>query len=117
MRALLARLALVVAIAGCSSPTGLGPERVLTVHVASMKSMCQQWWGASECLLVRLDDADPWRPLLDGIVGFTHEQGYEYTLRVQEVLIEDPPADGFARELRLMRIVKRTAVPSPASGM
>ncbi len=111
MRRTVIALLFASALTSCSEPTGLEFERVLTLHVAAQPMPCQQWYGPAECLQVRSDATDTWAPLYHGIEGFTHEDGFEYELRVAEFTVLDPPADGSSRELRLLRIVKRVQVP------
>lgn len=97
--------------AACDAPTAVEFERILTLQVAAQTMTCQQWYGPDECLQVRDDASDAWRPLYQGIVGFTHEDGFEYELRVAEFRIPHPPADGSSRELRLVRVLERVQVP------
>lgn len=111
MHRFLASLVLVAALTACSAPTEVEFERVLTLHVAAAKVTCNQWFGPTECLQVRDDTSADWRPLYEGISGFTHEDGFAYELRVVEFSIRNPPADGSSREYRLARIVKRVSVP------
>jgi Domain of unknown function (DUF4377) len=111
VRRTLGALLFVSSLTACSAPTELEFERILTLQVAAQTMTCQQWYGPEECLQVRSDAADAWEPLYFGIVGFTHEEGFEYELRVAEFTIRNPPADGSSRELRLVRIVKRVQVP------
>ncbi len=102
---------LVLALAACSTPTEPKFERIQALHVASSLVACHQWYGPSECLQVRTNTAAEWRPLFQGIVGFTHEVGFEYELLVVEYSIRNPPADGSSREYRLARILRRIQVP------
>jgi len=47
-----------------------------------------------KCLQVRENKSMPWRLHDSGIVGFQHEPGVEYRLRIKEDKVENPPADG-----------------------
>lgn len=111
MRRILSTLALVSSLAACSSPTEVEFERVLTLQVAAAKVTCQQWFGPSECLQVRSSAAAPWAPTSVNIEGFVYEPGFEYELRVIEVTLRNPPADGSSIEYRLVRVLKRVPVP------
>ena len=107
-RALLALL--LALVTSCESSTGLDLERLEVLQVAAVQVDCMGL-VPQKCLQVRTDDNEPWRRLYDGIEGFTHTEGFEYTLRVALFRVKNPPADGSSRQYRLVRELRRVAVP------
>ena len=63
--------------------------------------------GIFQCLLVKERPEDPWGLLYGGIIGFTYEAGYAYTLLVEKRKIDNPPADGFSTKLILIEIIHK----------
>ncbi len=81
----------------------VGSERVECVGVAPQ-----------ECYLVRESQDEEYRFFYDEIEGFTFEPGFEFELLVEEITVEDPPADASSMRWVLVEEVSRTAVSPTA---
>lgn len=110
VRRLLWCSALLVLLGGCGI---LAPDDVdtLTLYVGPTTVDCVGV-GPQRCLLVREKPEEEWRYFYGGILGFTHEPGYSYVLRVERRRVANPPADGSSLEYRLRRILSRAAAPA-----
>lgn len=95
--------------ASCGSITGPGLD-IRTMHVASTRVTCQGFVEQT-CYQVRERPDQPWVLLYEEIRGFQHEAGFEYTIRVLQTRVQDPPADGSSLEFRLLAVVRKVAVP------
>lgn len=83
----------------------VGPERKPCVGV-----------GPMECLQVKEKEDAPWTLFYEPIAGFTHEKGYECTLRVRVIPVANPPADASRLRYTLLEVLRRTAVATPSGG-
>jgi hypothetical protein len=63
-----------------------------------------------QCLQVRDGPEQPWRLFYGEIIGFTHESGVEYRLRILEDDVPNPPADGSAKRWFLDQVVEQRVV-------
>lgn len=63
-----------------------------------------------QCLQVRDGPEEPWRLFYGEIIGFTHESGVEYRLRILEDDVPNPPADGSAKRWFLDLVVEQRVV-------
>jgi hypothetical protein len=103
-RAVVASVAAALLVGSCGI---LEPdEDRLVLYVAAQRVPCVGV-GPMECMLVRQDTAADWEFFYDGILGFTHESGYEYTLYVARREVRNPPADGSTLAYRLLRILEK----------
>lgn len=96
----------VLALASCRSTTE-PLVRDLRIEVAATRTPC---WGAffvSTCLQIRRVGQVAWEPLLPVIEGFTHVEGYLYTLDVRVYRLVKPPEDGPGERYELRRVVSR----------
>lgn len=100
---------LVVAPTACSSSTE-APEQILTFEVAATLAPCVAV-GPTTCLQVREPGDSAWQLFYNPIEGFTHQAGYQYTLRVARRTVANPPADGSSAAYRLVEEVGKVAVP------
>ena len=80
----------------------IGPSLVDCAGVAPQK-----------CMQVKESPASDYTLYYSQIEGFDYEEGYEYTLVVREVKIENPPADAPDRKWVLVSVASK--VPAPAS--
>jgi hypothetical protein len=95
-------------MAGCAVT---GPsERVVLMDVAAEPVACVGV-GPQQCLRVREHPDTGWTLFYSGIEGFSHERGFEYTLRVAVRAVIDPPADGSSSAYRLVAVLRKEAVP------
>jgi heat shock protein HslJ len=67
-----------------------------------------------QCLRVRDAGEQGWQTFHGQIEGFTFEPGYRYRLEVEELPVENPPADGSSIRTVLVEIVRKLAVEPPA---
>lgn len=89
------------------------PALVETLLVAPARVACTGV-AAQSCLQVRETADQPWRTFHGEIVGFAHEPGFLYELRVETRTVEHPPADASALRLTLLAVISKTpAVESP----
>lgn len=70
-----------------------------------------------ECLLVKTDDNPNQieRLGMNSIEGFTYERGHEYYLSVKRTILANPPADGYNRTYKLIRILQDRLVAEPST--
>lgn len=70
--------------------------------------------GPQQCMRVRDVGQSDWQTFHGQIEGFTFEPGYRYRLQVEEVPVENPPADGSSIRTVLVEMVRKLAVEPPA---
>lgn len=75
----------------------IAPEQIDCVGVAPMK-----------CLQVKFEEAAEYEFFYDGIDGFVFVPGYNYTLRVQRSVVDNPPADASKYRYRLIEVLGRS---------
>lgn len=70
-----------------------------------------------ECLLVKTDDNPNQieRLGMNRIEGFIYERGHEYYLSVKRTILANPPADGYNRTYKLIRILQDRLVAEPST--
>lgn len=70
-----------------------------------------------ECLLVKTNDSPNQieRLGMNRIEGFTYERGHEYYLSVKRTILANPPADGYNRTYKLIRILQDRLVSEPST--
>ena len=71
--------------------------------------------GPMQCLQVRDGPEQPWRLHYQDIIGFTHEPGIEYRLRILEDDVPNPPADGSPKRWFLDLVVEQRVVRTNAN--
>ena len=74
--------------------------------IASKKADCIGV-GPQKCFLVKETNQQNWGYFYDSIIGFTHEEGYEYEVLVSEKQIKNPPQDASSIETTLIKIVSK----------
>ncbi|WNJ19525.1 META domain-containing protein [Pontibacter sp. G13] len=80
----------------------VGPTKVNCVGVGPMK-----------CLQIRYHPDEEWKMYYQDIDGFSHQEGVEYELLVEEYVIPNPPADGSNKGMKLIRIVNQAEAANP----
>ncbi|GAB3982001.1 hypothetical protein GCM10028806_52820 [Spirosoma terrae] len=63
--------------------------------------------GPMKCLLVKEEGSADWHYFYSEIEGFTHEEGYEYTIQVRKETVPDPPADGSSIRYILVKEIEK----------
>lgn len=63
--------------------------------------------GPMKCLLVKEAENADWQYFYSEIAGFTHEEGYEYTILVRKENIPNPPADGSSVHYVLVKEIEK----------
>lgn len=83
---------------------------IQTFIVASERQACQGNLDNQQCLLIKENEAQTtWSFFFDPIAGFTHEQGFEYVIRVNREFIPENAdlADSSLYEYTLLEILSR----------
>jgi heat shock protein HslJ len=79
------------------------------IYVASERKPCTG--GATmECLQIREQASDPWQLYYGEIIGFVHEPGIEYRLRILEDEVPNPPADASSKRWFLNMVVEQRVI-------
>ncbi len=99
-------LALAAVVVSACGPLGGGAAQK-TVYVGPYQVDCVGV-GPQKCLLVKEDAEGDWTMYYDRIVGFDYEPGYEYTLRISEEKVKDPPADASSIRWTLVEVVEQS---------
>ncbi len=81
----------------------VGPELVDCTGVAPQK-----------CMQVKDSPDGAWQNFFDPIAGFTFEPGYNYELKVERTVVENPPADASRFKYALVEVVSKTAAEQTA---
>ncbi len=104
-RIFLVSAALFGSLLGCADPIG-SKEEILTLDVAAARVPCQ---GAfpQECFRVRQQPDTEWTLFYDPIEGFDYQPGFEYTIKVLQRSIRNPPADGSSASYHLVSILRK----------
>ena len=83
-------------------------SQVITLEVAARRQACTGLIPM-QCLMVREPSCEQprpkWTPFFGSIVGFTHEPGTRYTLRVRKDKLDNPPADAPGTTYTLLKIL------------
>jgi heat shock protein HslJ len=85
------------------------PHEYKTLYVASYKQDCEGV-AIQSCYLVKENLADEWELFYSEIEGFEYQAGKDYTLTIEVISIENPPADGSMYNYKLVSI-DQTDVP------
>jgi hypothetical protein len=99
---------LVLFFASCS----LDDDEIViqTLIVASERQPCQGNLVNQQCLLVKnSEDQSSWSFFFDPIIGFNHEEGFEYVIRVNRELVSENAniADSSIYEYTLLEILSK----------
>jgi len=79
------------------------------IYVAAERAPCVGV-APMQCLQVRDTPEQPWRLHYGEIIGFTHEPGIEYRLRIFEDDVPNPPADASSKRWFLDLVVEQRVV-------
>ncbi len=74
--------------------------------------------GPTLVYLVQEEEAigtETWNYFYNGIEGFAYELGYVYSLAVEKIPVDDPPADGSSIRYTLKKIISKEAVDDTVS--
>lgn len=82
------------------------------IYVAAQRRPCTGVMPM-QCLQIREKPGDPWLNHYDEIIGFTHQPGIEYRLRILEDDVPNPPADASSKRWFLDLVVEQKVVDSP----
>lgn len=92
------------------------PHEYKTLYVASYKKDCEGV-ASQSCYLVKENSEDEWELFYDEIEGFEYQAGKDYTLTVEVVPEENPPADASMFKYKLVSIDKADVPDYLASGL
>lgn len=86
-------------------------QETVTLYVSANMGQTTGLTGTMhDCMLVKEKGDDTWSTwALEGIKGFTYEEGYNYELLVTKTIYANPPADGGAYGYSLIQIVSKVA--------
>ncbi len=107
--------AIVLAVGCAPSATG-GDGTEITLFVGPALKECVGV-APMQCMQVKRSADAGWEFFYDQIEGFTFEPGFEYELRVKEIVVENPPADGSSLRYELVAVVNKTAVSQPTDNL
>lgn len=93
-----------------NAPSAAGTVKI--VHVAAQTSPCTGV-APMTCLQVRSNPQQPWGLFYQSIEGFDHRPGVEYTLRIIETPVANPPADASSVRWTLDRIIEQAPARDP----
>ncbi|MGB1287416.1 MAG: DUF4377 domain-containing protein [Aggregatilineales bacterium] len=79
-------------------------ERI--IHIAPYQQECTGV-GLQQCLIVRFEDETDLTFFYDGIEGFTYEEGFEYTLKINVTERENVPADASSLQYELIEVLQQ----------
>ena len=79
---------------------------VSTLYVAPMMVECETT-EIYKCLLVADSPDGEYRPFYGKINGFDYEEGYQYTLLVEEMAMDEPPSDAPAGVWDLLAVTRK----------
>lgn len=61
-----------------------------------------------KCMQVKFNPDDDWQLFYDQVEGFQYEPGYRYTLLVEKLEVQDPPADGSTIQYVLVELQEQS---------
>jgi heat shock protein HslJ len=73
--------------------TTIGFGQTKTFYLNSQRQNCTGV-GPMQCLQFKEKQNEDWKLLYQPIEGFTFEEGYFYKLKVRQIQVKNPPADG-----------------------
>lgn len=68
--------------------------------------------GPQQCLQIKFNASEDWSYFYDSIEGFDYEEGYLYSLKVEKIIVENPPADASSIRYRLIELIDKTKAPT-----
>lgn len=92
------------------------PHEYKTLYVASYKKDCEGV-ASQSCYLVKENLKDEWELFYNKIEGFEYQAGKDYTLTVEVIPIENPPADASMFKYKLVSIDKADVPDYITSGL
>ena len=92
------------------------PQEYKALYVASYKKDCEGV-AKQSCYLVKDNPEDEWELFYSEIEGFEYQAGKDYTLTIEVIPVENPPADGSMFEYKLVSIDKTEVPDYIASGL
>ena len=63
--------------------------------------------GPQKCMKIKYSQADDWQFFYSNIEGFDYEEGYRYTLLVEQLEVKDPPQGGSSIKYVLVEVVEK----------
>lgn len=98
-------------LGGCNDSSDVDGE-IKTFELAAYKQECGALFFFTLCPRGRSLGTTQWRGMVAGTGGLDFEWGYEYTIRVRDTPIENPPADSYGFTRELVEVVRKTPVAS-----
>lgn len=102
---------LLILLSACGGTKGAqGNGDLMQLEIAHYKVPCSGE-GVQLCFLVKKDDGEQ-AFFYEDIKGFNYKWGYNYSLSVERIKLENPQADASAYEYELKKILSEEAVSS-----
>jgi heat shock protein HslJ len=86
--------------------TTFGFGQTKTFYLNSTQQNCTGV-GPMQCLQYKEKQNEGWKLLYQSIEGFTFEEGYFYKLKVKQVKVKNPPADGSSHRYILKKEISK----------
>ncbi len=104
----------VLFLAACSVSPATTSEPLVekTIYIGPQLVDCAGV-APQQCMQVKESPEAEYTLFYDQIEGFEYEAGYDYTLKVKEEKVENPPADAADFRWILVEIVSKTAASAP----
>ena len=99
---------LLILAMGCKKDNNM--DKIITMTVASKKVASFTSIAPITSLNVKIEgNSQGWFPLTNQeIQGFEYEEGFEYVLKVSQIHVENPPADGSSIGYVLIEVLSKS---------
>lgn len=104
-----------VAISSCNTSKDVTPREI--IWEVSDKTVACEGVASQTCLQVREQGSEEWTLFYDTIKGFNYKEGYSYTIKVKETMVENPPTDGSSKSYELITITSQRNVSKIVDGI
>ncbi len=71
--------------------------------------------GAQWCMQIKTKNEKVWTFHYDQIEGFKYDWGYNYTISIDKIKVENPPQDASSEKWVLKSVIKKVKVPENTS--
>jgi heat shock protein HslJ len=86
--------------------TAIGYAQTKTFYLNSQQKSCTGA-GPMQCIQYKEKQNETWKLLYQPIEGFTYEEGFLYKLKVKQVRVKNPPADGSSVHFVLKKVISK----------
>jgi hypothetical protein len=97
----------VLAVVACSNVSGTKTGQNEVMYINGVLANCVGV-GPMKCMQVKKDlKQTEWENFYGNIEGFNYQEGFTYTLKINKIKLENPPADGSSVKYKLLEIVDK----------